>query len=96
MARTYRPLLKKFGNNPESLFNAARNLGGEKADFGDLSVAIPAFPRIKIILIVWRGDDDLGPEIKIVFDQNITDYLSAEDIVVLCNLIALRLVKITA
>ena len=52
--------------------------------------------RIPIVIILWLGDDDLDPEVKIIFDKNITAHLSAEDVVILCNLIAIRLVKMAA
>jgi hypothetical protein len=91
--RTYVPLLKKFGSDPEKIVKAAAQLGGEKAEFGDFSVAIPVLPRIRITIILWRGDEELGPEAKIVFDRNIVHQLPVEDIIVLCNLIAIRLIK---
>ena len=92
--RTYVPLLKKFGSDPEKIIQAAAPLGGEKAEFGDFSVAIPALPRVRIVVILWRGDEELGPESKIVFDRNIVNQLPVEDIIVLCNLISIRLIKL--
>lgn len=91
--RTYVPLLKKFGSDPEKIIKAAAQLGGEKAEFGDFSMAIPALPRVRIVVILWRGDEELGPEAKIVFDRNIVNQLPVEDIIVLCNLIVIRLIK---
>jgi hypothetical protein len=91
--RTYVPLLKKFGSDPEKIVKAAAQLGGEKTEFGDFSVAIPALPRIRITIILLRGDEELSPEAKIVFDRNIVHQLPVEDIIVLCNLIAIRLIK---
>jgi len=91
--RTYVPLLKKFGSDPEKIIKAAAPLGGEKAEFGDFSVAIQALPRVRITVILWRGDEELGPEAKIVFDRNIVNQLPVEDIIVLCNLISIRLIK---
>ena len=94
LARTHRPLLKKFGNQPQLLLETAAQLGGQKDEFGNFSVRIPAFPKIQIVIILWLGDEDLDPEVKIIFDKNITSHLSAEDVVILCNLIAIRLVKL--
>jgi len=91
--RTYVPLLKKFGSDPEKIIKAAAQLGGEKAEFGDFSVAIPALPLVRIVVILWRGDEELGPEAKIVFDRNIVNQLPVEDIIVLCNLISVQLIR---
>lgn len=94
LARTHRPLLKKFGNNPDLFIETARKTGGEKTEQGDCSARFQAFPKVPIIIIIWLGDEDLDPEVKIIFDKNITTHLSAEDVVILCNLLAVRMVKL--
>jgi len=91
--RAIKPLLDYFGNEPQRLINAAQKLGGHKADYGDVAVTINAFRRVPITIVLWRGDDEFAPEGSILFDNNITDYLSGEDIVVLCETISWRLVK---
>ncbi|GAI34732.1 unnamed protein product, partial [marine sediment metagenome] len=44
-------------------------------------------------LVLWRGDEEFPPSGSIMFDATISDYLSAEDITVLCQTIAWKLVK---
>lgn len=94
LARTHRPLLKRFGNSPDLFIETAAKIGGTKAEYGDVSIRLQAFPKVPIVIILWLGDDDLDPEVKIIFDKNITAHLSAEDVVILCNLIAIRLVRL--
>ena len=91
--RAIKPLLNHFGQEPHRLINAAEKLGGHKVDCGDVAVTINAFRRVPITIVLWRGDDEFAPEGSILFDNNITDYLSGEDIVVLCETISWRLVK---
>ncbi len=91
--RTTRPLLKVFGKNPSLLLAAARPLGGTPSGYGDCSVTIPAFPRVAITTVIWAGDDEFPPEASMIFDDSIVDYLPAEDITILCNMIAIRLMK---
>ena len=93
VSRTTRPLIKVFGKDPSLLLAAAKPLGGTPSDYGDYSVSIPAFPRVAITTIIWAGDDEFPPEASMIFDANIVDYLPAEDITVLCNMIAIRLMK---
>jgi hypothetical protein len=92
--RAIRPLLKHFGQEPEWLISVAEKLGGHKADGGDVAVTINAFCRVPINIIMWRGDDEFAPEGSILFDNTISDYLSGEDIVVLCETISWRLVRL--
>ena len=92
--RAIKPLVTHFGNKPLQLFNCAIMLGGYKANYGDVAVTVDAFSRVPITLVLWKGDDELTPEGNIMFDSNISDYLSTEDINVLSETIAWKLVKL--
>jgi hypothetical protein len=63
------------------------------AKYGDVSVTIPAFSRVPITIVVWKGDEEFPPSASILFDDTVLDYLSAEDINVLCQTVTWRLVK---
>jgi len=92
--RAIKPLVNHFGNEPHRLLDVARILDGHEADYGDAAVTINAFSRVPITLVLWKGDDELTPEGNIMFDSTISDYLSTEDINVLCETIAWKLVKL--
>ena len=85
------PLLKHFGNEPELLVEAAANLGGAEAGYGDVAVSIKAFPNVPVVIVLWRGDDEFPPNASILFDSTVADYLSTEDMSVLCERIVERL-----
>jgi len=91
--RTITPLVKNFGKNPELLRKVSAKLGGYEAQHGDIAVSINAFDRVSITLVLWRGDEELAPNGNILFDANISDYLSTEDIAVLTETIIWKLVK---
>ena len=91
--RAIAPLVKHFGKSPELLSKATAKLGGRKVDHGDVSVNINAFPHVPITLVLWRGDEELAPNGNILFDANISDYLSTEDVTVLTETIIWKLVK---
>ena len=92
--RAIKPLLAHFGKEPHRLIDAAEKLGGHKVDCGDVAVTINAFHRVPITIVLWRGDDEFAPEGSILFDSTISDYLSTEDINVLCETLSWRLVKL--
>ena len=92
--RAIKPLVNHFGNEPHRLLDVARILGGHEADYGDAAVTINAFSQVPITLVLWKGDDELAPEGNIIFDSTISDHLSTEDINVLCETIAWKLVKL--
>jgi len=92
--RTSEILLQNYGQKPEALIQAALRLGGiERPGLGDDAVVIPALPRVAYVFIVWKGDEEFPAQVNVVFDKNITDYLPAEDITVLANMIAVKLMK---
>jgi len=91
--RAIKPLVDHFGQEPGQLVGAAEKLGGRRVDYGDVAVTINAFSRVPVTLVLWRGDEEFPPEGSILFDSTISHYLSTEDINVLCEVIAWRLVK---
>ena len=92
--RAIKPLVDHFGDQPHLLPEIAGILGGRKADYGDASVMINAFPHVPITLVLWKGDAEFNPEGNLMFDSTVSDYLSNDDLHVLCEIIAWRLVKL--
>lgn len=92
--RAVKPIVDNFGTEPHLLADAAAKLGGQKVNYGDTAVAIDAFSKVPITFVLWRGDEELPPEGNILFDSTISDYLHVEDINMLCEVIAWRLVKL--
>jgi hypothetical protein len=86
-------ILSKFGENIDQLVEAGQRLGGEKAEFGDISVKLPVFPKIEAVVVLYRGDEEFTPEANILFKDDIINYLPLEDIAVLSGVIGSRLKK---
>lgn len=83
--RSVSRLVKAFGPYPEKIVPAAESLGGWRANFGDVSVTLPVFPRVPITFVLWRGDDEITPNGNVLFDSSIPNYLPIEDISVVCS-----------
>ena len=91
--RTIKPLVHHFSQEPQRLIDTAKKLGGCEADYGDVAVTINAFSQVPITIVLWEGDSEFAPEGNILFDATISDYLSTEDITVLCETITWRLIN---
>jgi len=91
--RTTDQLARRFGNEPESLLEAARPLGGYEINLGDAGVVIRGFSRVPVNLVLWRGDQEFPAEARLLFDANVTDYLESEDVTVLCETITWKLAR---
>ena len=90
--RMVTPLLNAFGQAPERFLKAGLAMGGEAAEFGDISFSFRVLPRVPVTLVLWKGDEEFPPSIQVLFDRSIDRYLSLEDIVVLGEMISKRLI----
>jgi hypothetical protein len=91
--RAIQPLITHFGNNLEKILESSSLLGGAKSDFGDCAVSIPAFIRVPLTLVLWRGDNEFPPNANILFDRCVLDYLPLEDLIVLCQTVVWKMVN---
>jgi hypothetical protein len=91
--RAIAPLVRTYGHDPEALAAAARTLGGAMVAMGDLAVSLPVFPRVPVTLVYWRGDEEFPPDLYLLFDATIVEFLSTEDIAVLGQELMLRMLR---
>jgi len=92
--RNLEPVLSCFGDRPELLVDVAQKFGGQRSNYGDVSVRIDAFPMARIYFIIWKGDDEVPHGGNILFDGNIRHYLASEDVCVLTEILTWKLVNL--
>jgi hypothetical protein len=78
--RAITPFVKCFGENPEGLEKVGAKIGELLSEPGDVAVKVLAFPKVPVVLSLWKGDEEFPPEGNVLFDASITSYLSTEDI----------------
>jgi hypothetical protein len=88
-----KPLTSAFGFDRHAFLDAGLKLGGEKEGYGDTSFTLHALPRVPITFILWEGDEEFPPSVRILFDPSIAGYLPLEDISVISKLASTRLIK---
>jgi heterodisulfide reductase subunit C len=86
-------IMREFGNEPEQVFPAAETLGGVKASFGDASVRIRVFPRVELLIVLYKSDDEFPNEAHVLYKNDIINFLSLKDISMLTGEIAGRFSK---
>ena len=91
--RTIKPLTDYFGEKPAMLVKATERLGGYKAEYGDTGITINAFSRVPIAFALWHGDEELAPQLNLLFDATVSDYLETEDVTIVCETITWKLVS---
>ncbi|HOD14468.1 MAG TPA: DUF3786 domain-containing protein [Spirochaetota bacterium] len=91
--RTVDLLIKRFGPGLDGMAAAGAAAGGKRSDLGEHALSFRAFPRVEVVFVLWMGDEEFPPSGSVIFDASIADYLSTEDVAVLCNMIAVRIMK---
>jgi hypothetical protein len=62
-------IAKKYGDNIEAFIEKGKELCGEKSDYGDASIKLSPLPRIPVVLILWRGDDEFPARAELLLDS---------------------------
>ncbi len=68
----------RYGNDLRSLRTTCEQLGGKTLPLADIAFSFQITPRTPLALLYWQGDEDFGPEAKILFDRILAGYLAAD------------------
>jgi len=86
--RALNPLIRKYGDSPQSLLNCLDRLPAKKIQYGDCGVIIEAFENVPVLVTVYGQDEEFSAEANILFDRSITEIFCTEDIAVLSDIIS--------
>jgi hypothetical protein len=90
---TLRPLVESLKRDPDGLLrNLTERLGGRLVEGGDLSVELVTFPEVRVRIIFWYGDEELPPDVTILFDRELAEVIATEDIAALLYFVAKSIV----
>ncbi len=93
--RAIKPVEGVFGENPKMLLEAAKRLGGKPLSQGDASVEIVALKGIPLTIILY-GAGEFGASASLLYDESASKYLPTEDLAVLGEITASRLIQAKA
>ena len=74
------PLLQRYGQDIKGFKEAAEYLAGSPMDMADAAYRLLPFPRIPVYYLFWKGDDEFGARISVLFDGSIEELFSADAI----------------
>ncbi len=86
-------IIERFAQAPSELIDGGKALEGEPGTYGDYSIILQPFPKIRSMAVLYAGDEELPPEAEILYTSNINRFLPLEDTAVLAGIIARRLQK---
>jgi len=92
--RAVEPLKKVFGDNLAGFARAAQKLQAQEIENGDVGFEFRVLPCVPLQLILWAADEEFQAEANILFDKNIGQILSPEDVAWLAGMLVYRLMAL--
>ena len=69
---------KAFADQCRALENACKELGGRPDGKADVSMRIPLFDFLPVILQFWDADEEFDPVLRFLWDKNTLSYMHYE------------------
>lgn len=88
---TSNKLLQHFEMDYEGFENRCRELHGEKTSFGDAAFRFQILPRIALLAVYWKGDDEFSPSYKILFEDIADHHLPTDGYAILGSMLTGKL-----
>ncbi len=71
-------LAERYARDVEGFLQKGKTLGGIRASFGDAAVRLFPFPRVPVLLILWREDEEFPARVDILFDSSCEHHLALD------------------
>jgi len=86
-------LISRFGNDLDLFEKAAISVGGSPEDYGDIGFSFSALPRVPLLAVYWKGDEEFTPSAKVLFDGSASHYLPTDLCAYLGSILTERLIE---
>jgi hypothetical protein len=90
---TSKKLLQYFGDQYQLFEDRCVELCGDKHDFGDGAFRYQILPRIAILAVYWKGDEDFPPSYKILFEDIADDHMPTDGCAILGSMLTGKLTQ---
>ena len=64
-----------YGRDPEAFLRAGGRMGGSEILYGDKGFALEVFPKIPLAYVLWKGDEEFPPRVRVLFDPTVQSHL---------------------
>lgn len=66
---------KTFGKDLDGFKSVCEKIGGVPAEMGDAAFRFQVLPRVPVIVIFWKADDEFEASAKLLMDSSISEHL---------------------
>jgi hypothetical protein len=74
------PLIEQYGHDSKAFLARGLSLGAIQENYGDVSLRFPALPRVPVVMIFWKADEEFPPRLSLVFDATVDHQLPLDAI----------------
>ncbi|RJQ14168.1 MAG: DUF3786 domain-containing protein [Nitrospiraceae bacterium] len=73
-------LARMFEENPAGFIQRLSGLGAKESPgfSAKYSHVVCPLPKIPFLVLLWPGDEEFGPDCKVLFDSTVTEYIDVE------------------
>ncbi len=90
---TGKELARAFRDDRAAFEHAAQALGGQPHPLGDAAFIFEVLPRVPLLVVYWRGDEDLPSTCQVLFDAAASHYLPTDAYAILGSILTRRLIS---
>jgi len=71
-------VIEKYKDNVEAFVRRGLTLGGEQLGYGDASVRLFPLPRVPVVILIWKQDEEFPARADILFDSTCSQHLPTD------------------
>ena len=69
-----------FGHDAALIYAAIDAVDAKQCQYGDASIEITVLPKLPLVFVIWKGDDEFPPRASILFDKSAAEQLPLDAI----------------
>jgi len=89
---TSKKILQHFEDDYDKFEKANQDIMGEKTSFGDGAFRFQILPKVALLLVYWKGDDEFPPSYKILFEDIVDYHLPTDACAILASMLTGKLI----
>ncbi len=74
------PLVERYGMDPPGFLDKGLSLGAAQEGYGDAGLRFSALPRVPVVMVLWKGDEEFPARLSCLFDASIDKHLPLDAI----------------
>jgi len=90
---TSKKLLQYFQRDYTAFQQAAQNIKGNAVSFASIAYQVSILPRVSALIACWKGDRDISPSYRILFQDTVKYHLPTDACAILGSMITSKLIR---